>query len=92
MVQMKGAAAFRLKPSAFYFISHMVQMKVNICIDFPVINNSLYIPHGSDERKILNMYLMQRFRLYIPHGSDERATKTVEFGATDRTLYPTWFR
>ena len=32
----------------------------------------LYIPHGSDERRIEKRTNISTWKLYIPHGSDER--------------------
>jgi len=33
---------------------------------------TLYIPHGSDERKRTGTPFERAIKLYIPHGSDER--------------------
>ena len=48
----------------------MVQMKANNDIIFNPLD-SLYIPHGSDERVFNDEYSCVSNRLYIPHGSDE---------------------
>jgi len=36
----------------------------------------LYIPHGSDERKMMSFPFGSERKLYIPHGSDESASFT----------------
>ena len=49
----------------------MVQMKVASGIQRKDTPEQLYIPHGSDERKVRIEKLREGYFLYIPHGSDE---------------------
>jgi len=48
----------------------MVQMKASVTVKRRK-KISLYIPHGSDERKMRLMDMNNHDLLYIPHGSDE---------------------
>jgi len=52
MVQMKGGIRVNHKDSFYDFISHMVQMKASMRYANEVPKDDLYIPHGSDERKM----------------------------------------
>jgi len=42
-------------------------------------SDQLYIPHGSDERRLYLTTIMRKVNLYIPHGSDERNEKIDYF-------------
>ena len=56
------------------------------------LSDSLYIPHGSDERMtaVPSFYFLSF--LYIPHGSDESTPANSRWFSYTVTLYPTWFR
>ena len=58
----------------------------------PCRKDTLYIPHGSDERTMKLYELDNHKLLYIPHGSDERSKKFWVSKRRLNTLYPTWFR
>ena len=44
--------------------------------------NTLYIPHGSDERLLVTVTSVTVTRLYIPHGSDESMPRTSKRNTT----------
>ena len=74
MVQMKAGSESIIEMPVKIFISHMVQMKGVFTKLLFFRRCSLYIPHGSDERRMSNdCEKYSCFVLYIPHGSDERA-------------------
>ncbi len=60
----KSLLHFNENPS-FDFISHMVQMKASLA-DYITFPDSLYIPHGSDERK-LNQWRLKILTNFISH-------------------------
>jgi len=68
----------------------MVQMKVSSKPFMPLIF-SVYIPHGSDESVVLNIWVKLDSKVYIPHGSDESKCPDITYKVTF-SLYPTWFR
>ena len=69
----------------------MVQMKV-IPVPDVLSNFQLYIPHGSDERRLKHLIRNSANVLYIPHGSDESLFLITNCKPVISALYPTWFR
>ena len=70
----------------------MVQMKGSSGVHGGRSSSFLYIPHGSDERGVLNPCFFFIAFLYIPHGSDESERIKEEMIGNPTSLYPTWFR
>ena len=92
MVQMKVLCLLMLIVLSVVFISHMVQMKGRSPKASNIFKTRLYIPHGSDERRIFDWLCQIIYILYIPHGSDESFLKSSVSPFISPALYPTWFR